>query len=78
MTLREWMDRERWSGAALAGILSIHRNTVSNYRNGKQKPKVSHILKIHRLSHGAVTFNDFYADELLQIERELSLSQEAE
>ena len=37
--LKAWMDRRRWTNAALAEVLAVHPNTVGRWRNGYPIPR---------------------------------------
>ena len=37
---KDWMERRRWTVAALSRELDVHQSTIQRYRNGSTIPRV--------------------------------------
>ncbi len=61
MTLKEWLDRTGKSSAQIAFELDLPQGTLSRYLNGSRIPRPDIMQRIHRVTDGQVTANDFYA-----------------
>ena len=62
MTLKEWMTKNRWSGAALASALSVCMQHIYNVRDG-QLPSDRLARAIVDLTGGEVTYESLRPPE---------------
>lgn len=61
MTLDEYRKEKGWSYGKLSQVLDVgHSRMTSRWCRGEVIPTKEHMLRIIKLTHGAVQPNDFY------------------
>lgn len=60
MKFQEWITKNKTTVTAVAKKLGVESWTIARYANGDRLPEPGFMLKIHRLTNGAVEPNDFY------------------
>ena len=64
MKLADWMAAGALTPEQLAKELGVTGEAVRRYRAGARMPRVEQIAKIHELSGGLVTAQDFHEQRL--------------
>ena len=59
MKLASYLDINGLTDAEFARKIGVGRHTVGRYRIGKRFPHPDLLLKIHKVTQGQVTANDF-------------------
>jgi len=62
MKFEAWVSLSKLSDYELARLTGFDHSTMSRTRRGITKPSWGLIAKIHEVSQGAVTANDFFND----------------
>ena len=60
MTLGEYLTQQKIGDEEFAESIGVDRTAVSRYRRNKRLPRPDTILRIQRVTDGAVTPADFY------------------
>lgn len=60
MTLDEWCAHAGVETAELSNMLVVDHSTAWRWRKAKVIPGHRHIAEIERVTHGAVTYRDWY------------------
>jgi transcriptional regulator with XRE-family HTH domain len=60
MTLREYGFYLRLSDTEIARQLGVSRSGYGKWKRGQRYPSLRHMLRIHDVTHGLVTPNDFF------------------
>lgn len=63
MTLGDWLQRQDMTQEAFAGLIEVEPATVSRYVTGQRRPTHKIMLRIFRVTNGAVSANDFLCDD---------------
>lgn len=61
MKLNDWIIKSEITNAEFASKVGVTRQAMWRYRMGERMPKPAVIAKIHEVTGGAVTANDFHA-----------------
>ena len=69
MTLEEWIRNSRLRPADVARLLGISRGNLHDLMRRAVWPRPETVIKIWRLTGGAVTANDFLPEEFLEEQR---------
>jgi transcriptional regulator with XRE-family HTH domain len=60
MTLKEWIKKSGTTAAEVAKKVGVESWTINRYTAGKRLPEPVLLVKLYKLTRGAVTPNDFY------------------
>lgn len=63
MTFEEWIDQVTIRG--VAHKLNLHEMTVTNWRSGRNDPKVDHMRRIKRLTKGVIGYDQMIDRKVL-------------
>ena len=60
MKLDKYLQTSQTSSATFAFLMGVSKHAVSKWRQGIRIPRSYHLVKIHRITRGQVSINDWF------------------